>query len=132
MVDDAHGIGVLGAHGRGTAEHFGLEDEVDLVMGTFSKSLASVGGFVAGEERVIDYIKHRARSLIFSASPPPASVASVLEALDIIEREPERRAAAVGEHRASWRERYARSASTPATRRRRSSRWSSATTDSPS
>jgi 8-amino-7-oxononanoate synthase len=91
MVDDAHGIGVLGAHGRGTAEHFGLEDEVDLVMGTFSKSLASVGGFVAGEERVINFIKHRARSLIFSAAPPPASVASVLKAVDIIEREPERR-----------------------------------------
>jgi 8-amino-7-oxononanoate synthase len=91
MVDDAHGIGVLGAHGRGTAEHFGLEDDVDLVMGTFSKSLASVGGFIAGEERVIDYIKHRARSLIFSAAPPPASVAAVQKAIEIIEREPERR-----------------------------------------
>ena len=92
MVDDAHGIGVLGEHGRGTAEHFGLENEVDLVMGTFSKSLASVGGFVVGEERVINWIKHRARSLIFSAAPPPASVASVLKAIEIIEREPERRA----------------------------------------
>jgi 8-amino-7-oxononanoate synthase len=92
MVDDAHGIGVLGEHGRGTAEHFGLEDDVDLIMGTFSKSLASVGGFVAGEERVINWIKHRARSLIFSAAPPPASVAAVLKAIEIIEREPERRA----------------------------------------
>jgi len=92
MVDDAHGIGVLGAHGRGTAEHFGCEDKVDLVMGTFSKSLASVGGFVVGEERVINWIKHRARSLIFSAAPPPASVAAVLKAIEIIEREPERRA----------------------------------------
>jgi 7-keto-8-aminopelargonate synthetase-like enzyme len=92
MVDDAHGIGVLGAHGRGTAEHFGVEDRVDLIMGTFSKSLASVGGFIAGEERVIDFIKHHARSLIFSAAPPPASVASVLKAVEIIEREPERRA----------------------------------------
>lgn len=92
MVDDAHGIGVLGEHGRGTAEHFGLEDKVDLVMGTFSKSLASVGGFVAGEERVINFIKHHARSLIFSAAPPPASVASVIKAVEIIEREPERRA----------------------------------------
>jgi 8-amino-7-oxononanoate synthase len=92
MVDDAHGIGVLGEHGRGTAEHFGLENEVDLVMGTFSKSLASVGGFIVGEERVINWIKHRARSLIFSAAPPPASVASVLKAIEIIEREPERRA----------------------------------------
>jgi 8-amino-7-oxononanoate synthase len=91
MVDDAHGIGVLGAHGRGTAEHFGLEDGVDLIMGTFSKSLASVGGFVAGEERVINWIKHRARSLIFSAAPPPASVAAVIKAVEIIEREPERR-----------------------------------------
>jgi len=91
MVDDAHGIGVLGEHGRGTAEHFGLEDSVDLVMGTFSKSLASVGGFIAGEERVINWIKHRARSMIFSAAPPPASVASVLKAVEIIEREPERR-----------------------------------------
>ena len=92
MVDDAHGIGVLGEHGRGTAEHFGLEDDVDLIMGTFSKSLASVGGFIAGEATVVDYIKHRARSMIFSAAAPPASVASVLKALEIIEREPERRA----------------------------------------
>jgi 8-amino-7-oxononanoate synthase len=92
MVDDAHGIGVLGANGRGTAEHFGLEDKVDLIMGTFSKSLASVGGFVAGEERVINWIKHMARSMIFSAAPPPASVAAVLKAVEIIEREPERRA----------------------------------------
>jgi 8-amino-7-oxononanoate synthase len=91
MVDDAHSIGVFGANGRGTAEHFGLESEVDLVMGTFSKSLASVGGFIAGDERVINFIKHRARSLIFSAAPPPASVASVIKALEIIEREPERR-----------------------------------------
>ncbi len=91
MVDDAHSIGVFGANGRGTAEHFGVEDDVDLVMGTFSKSLASVGGFIAGEERVINFIKHRARSLIFSAAPPPASVASVLKAVEIIEREPERR-----------------------------------------
>jgi len=92
MVDDAHGIGVLGEHGRGTAEHFGVEKDVDLIMGTFSKSLASVGGFVVGEERIINWIKHRARSLIFSAAPPPASVASVLKAVEIIEREPERRA----------------------------------------
>ena len=91
MVDDAHGVGVMGEHGRGTAEHFGVEDETDLVMGTFSKSLATVGGFVAGDAKVIDYIKHNARSLIFSAAPPPASVASVIKALEIIEREPERR-----------------------------------------
>ncbi|MCU0293924.1 MAG: aminotransferase class I/II-fold pyridoxal phosphate-dependent enzyme [Thermoanaerobaculaceae bacterium] len=92
MVDDAHGLGVLGEHGRGTAEHFGLEDKVDLIMGTFSKSLASVGGFIAGEERIINFIKHRARSLMFSAAPPPASVAAVIKAVEIIEREPERRA----------------------------------------
>jgi 8-amino-7-oxononanoate synthase len=92
MVDDAHGIGVLGPSGRGTAEHFGVEDEVDLVMGTFSKSMASVGGFIAGDETVIDYVKHRARTLIFSAAPPPASVAAALATVDIMEREPERRA----------------------------------------
>jgi 8-amino-7-oxononanoate synthase len=91
MVDDAHGIGVLGQTGRGTAEHYGLEDEVDLVMGTFSKSMASIGGFIAGDETVIDYIKHRARTLIFSAAPPPASVAAALATVEIMEREPERR-----------------------------------------
>lgn len=92
MMDDAHGIGVLGATGRGTAEHFGLEDEVDLIMGTFSKSMASVGGFIAGDATVVDYIKHRARTLIFSAAPPPASVAAALATIDIMENEPERRA----------------------------------------
>jgi len=90
MVDDAHGIGVLGKTGRGTAEHFGLENEVDLIMGTYSKSLASIGGFIAGDSDVVHYIKHFARALIFSASPPPASVAAVSAALDIIESEPER------------------------------------------
>jgi len=91
MVDDAHGIGVLGETGRGTAEHFGLEKEVDLIMGTYSKSLASIGGFIAGDKDVINYIKHFGRSFIFSASPPPASVAAVSAAVDIIESEPERR-----------------------------------------
>jgi 8-amino-7-oxononanoate synthase len=91
MVDDAHGIGVLGKTGRGTSEHFALEREVDLIMGTYSKSLASIGGFISGSADVIHYIKHCARSLIFSASPPPASVASVNAAIDIIENEPERR-----------------------------------------
>ncbi len=91
MVDDAHGIGVLGENGRGTAEHFGVEDDVDIIMGTFSKSFASLGGFIASSEEVINYVKHHARSLIFSASMPPASVAVVLAALDIIENEPERR-----------------------------------------
>ncbi|MFN2387754.1 MAG: aminotransferase class I/II-fold pyridoxal phosphate-dependent enzyme [Thermoanaerobaculia bacterium] len=91
MVDDAHGVGVLGRTGRGTAEYFGLEDEVDLIMGTFSKSMASVGGFIAGDATVIDYIKHRARTLIFSAAPPPASVAAALATVEIMEREPERR-----------------------------------------
>ncbi len=90
MVDDAHGIGVMGKHGRGTAEHFGLEDDVDLIMGTFSKSLASLGGFVAGPEVAVHYIKHHARSLIFSASMPPASVAAALAALQVLEEEPER------------------------------------------
>jgi 7-keto-8-aminopelargonate synthetase-like enzyme len=91
MVDDAHGLGVFGAHGRGTPEHFGVEDRVDLVAGTFSKSLATVGGFIAGEETVIDFIRHHARSEIFSAAPPPASVAAAIQALAIVESEPERR-----------------------------------------
>ncbi len=91
MVDDAHGIGVMGKNGRGTCEHFGVEDDIDLVMGTFSKSFASLGGFVAGEKKVISYIKHFARSLIFSASITPASVATVLASLKIIKNEPERR-----------------------------------------
>jgi 7-keto-8-aminopelargonate synthetase-like enzyme len=92
MVDDAHGIGVLGPTGRGTAEQFGVEDEVDLIMGTFSKSMASVGGFIAGDARIIHYIKHRARTMIFSAAPPPASVASALATVEIMDHEPERRA----------------------------------------
>jgi 8-amino-7-oxononanoate synthase len=91
MVDDAHSIGILGENGRGTAEYFNLEDEVDMVMGTFSKSFASLGGFLAASERVINYIRHFSRALIFSASPPPAAVATCLAALDIIEQEPERR-----------------------------------------
>jgi len=91
MVDDAHGIGVMGENGRGTCEHFNVEDDVDLVMGTFSKSFASLGGFIAGGEKVISYIKHHARALIFSASITPASVATVLASLDVFETEPERR-----------------------------------------
>ncbi|MGB6064223.1 MAG: aminotransferase class I/II-fold pyridoxal phosphate-dependent enzyme [Desulfomonilaceae bacterium] len=89
MVDDAHGLGVLGQNGRGTLEHFGLTDEVDLVMGTFSKSFASLGGFVAGEERVISYIKHHSRALIFSASMPPSAIAAVQAALEVIQTEPQ-------------------------------------------
>ena len=91
MVDDAHGVGVLGKTGRGTAEHFGMEKDVDIIMGTYSKSLASIGGFVVADEDVIHFMKHNSRPLIFSASPPPASVASVIAALGIIDREPERR-----------------------------------------
>lgn len=91
MVDDAHSIGVLGENGRGTAEHFGLEDEVDIIMGTFSKSFASIGGFIAGSEEVLHYVKHFSRALIFSASPPPSAVATVSKALDIIITEPQRR-----------------------------------------
>ncbi len=91
LVDDAHGIGVMGETGAGTAQHFGLGDVVDLTMGTFSKSFASLGGFIAGDAKVIDYIQHTARSLIFSASIPPSNAAAVLAALDIIEAEPERR-----------------------------------------
>ncbi|WP_428331109.1 serine palmitoyltransferase [Mucilaginibacter sp.] len=90
MVDDAHSLGVIGHNGAGTSSHFGLTDEVDLIMGTFSKSLASLGGFIASDAATIDYLKHRARALMFSASMPPSSVASVIAALDIIESEPER------------------------------------------
>jgi 8-amino-7-oxononanoate synthase len=91
MTDDAHSMGVLGTHGRGTAEYFGLEAQTDLVMGTFSKSFASLGGVIAGPYDVINFIKHRARPVVFSASMTPASVASALKALDIIEAEPQRR-----------------------------------------
>lgn len=88
MVDDAHSIGVL-AEGRGTSAHFGVTDQIDLIMGTFSKSFASLGGFVAGDEEIIHYIQHNARSLIFSAAIPAANAASALAALDIMENEPE-------------------------------------------
>lgn len=90
MVDDAHGLGVLGHLGSGTASHFGLTDDVDLIMGTFSKSLASIGGFIAGDLDAMNYLKHNARSLIFSASIAPANAASVIAALDLIQHEPER------------------------------------------
>jgi 8-amino-7-oxononanoate synthase len=93
MVDDAHGIGVLGQQGRGTVDHFGLNDKVHLIMGTFSKSLASVGGFIASDAETIHYIKHIARALIFSASMPPASVASVSAAVDVMLEEDWRREA---------------------------------------
>lgn len=89
MVDDAHGLGVIGKNGAGTSCHFGLTDKVDMIMGTFSKSFASLGGFIAADHGVIEYLKHHARALIFSASMTPASVASVIAALDIIENEPE-------------------------------------------
>jgi 8-amino-7-oxononanoate synthase len=90
MVDDAHAIGVIGEHGSGTASHFGLTDKVDLIMGTFSKSLASLGGFIASDFDTINYLKHHSRSLIFSASITPASAAAVITAIDIIKAEPER------------------------------------------
>ncbi len=90
MIDDAHSIGVLGKNGSGTASHFDLTDKVDLIMGTFSKSLASLGGFIAADKDTINYIKHNSRSLIFSASMTPASAASVLAAIDIMVSEPER------------------------------------------
>lgn len=90
MIDDAHAVGVIGKGGRGTASEFDLEKEIDLTMGTFSKTFASLGGFVAGPERVINYIKHFSPALIFSASPTPSSVAAALAALEILEKEPER------------------------------------------
>jgi len=91
MVDEAHGLGVLGEHGRGAVEHFAVEEHTDIVMGTFSKSFASIGGFIAAKEEIIHFVKHHARALIFSAAPPPAAVAAVIECIRIIESEPERR-----------------------------------------
>ena len=91
MVDDAHGVGVLGANGRGTCEHFGVEADVDLVMTTFSKSFASLGGVIAGPKKVMDWIKHKSRALIFSASMTPAAVGACLKSLEIIQTEPQRR-----------------------------------------
>lgn len=90
MVDDAHGLGVVGECGRGTANHFGLTDSVDLIMGTFSKSFGSLGGFIAGDHEVLNFLKHNSRTLIFSASMPPANVAAVSRAIDIMLSEPER------------------------------------------
>ncbi len=90
LIDDAHAVGVIGKGGRGTASEFNLENEIDMTMGTFSKTFASLGGFVAGAAKVIDYIKHHSPALIFSASPTPASVAATLAALDILKKEPER------------------------------------------
>ena len=90
-VDEAHAIGVLGTHGRGSAEHFGVENDVDIVMGTFSKSFASIGGFIASSREVIEFIKHHSRAFVYSASLAPANAAAVLKSIEIIEREPERR-----------------------------------------
>ena len=90
MVDEAHGIGVFGKNGRGVCDHFGLTDEVDLIMGTFSKSLASIGGFIAGDSDTINYLRHSCRTYIFSASNPPAATAAAQKALDILKAEPER------------------------------------------
>ena len=90
MVDEAHGLGVLGREGRGTCDHFGLTKDVDIIMGTFSKSLATIGGFVAADKEVINYIRHNARSYIFSASNTPAATAAAIEALHIMKAEPER------------------------------------------
>lgn len=90
MVDEAHGIGVFGKQGRGVCNHFGLTDEVDLIMGTFSKSLASIGGFIAADKSIINWLKHNSRTYIFSASATPAATAAAMEALHIIQNEPER------------------------------------------
>lgn len=90
MVDEAHGLGVFGKQGRGVCDHFGITDEVDLIMGTFSKSLASIGGFIAGDKETINYLRHTCRTYIFSASNTPAATAAALEALHIIQEEPER------------------------------------------
>lgn len=91
MVDEAHGMGVFGKNGRGTAEHFGVEDDVDIVMGTFSKAFASLGGVIAGPAKVIEFIKHKARSMIFQASMTPGACGACLKSLEIVQAEPERR-----------------------------------------
>ena len=96
LIDDAHSVGIIGKGGRGTASEFDLENEVDMTMGTFSKTFASLGGFVAGEAKLIDYLKHHASALIFSASPTPASVASVIASLEILEEHPELVAKVIG------------------------------------
>ncbi len=90
MVDEAHGIGVFGKQGRGVCDHFGLSDEVDLIMGTFSKSLASIGGFIASDSSIINWLRHNTRTYIFSASNTPAATAAAMEALHVIQEEPER------------------------------------------
>ena len=90
MVEDAHGFGVIGPHGRGTAEYFGLEDEVDIIMGTFSKSLASLGGYMVADRKVVEYVKHKSRPFIFCAAITPANAATALKALRILREEPER------------------------------------------
>lgn len=92
MVDDAHSLGVMGPNGNGTAAHFGVTDDVDLITGTFSKSLASIGGYVAANESIIDFLRHHSRPLIFTASLPPSNTAGVLAALEVLKSEPERRA----------------------------------------
>jgi 7-keto-8-aminopelargonate synthetase-like enzyme len=90
MVDEAHGIGVFGRNGRGVCDHFGLTEEVDLIMGTFSKSLASIGGFIAADKTIINWLRHNCRTYIFSASNAPAATAAAMEALHILQEEPER------------------------------------------
>jgi 8-amino-7-oxononanoate synthase len=91
MIDEAHAVGVMGKNGRGTAEHFGVEDQVDLLMGTFSKTFASIGGYIVGDAEVITFIRHNARTVLFSAAIPPAATATVIETLRILQAEPERR-----------------------------------------
>jgi len=91
MVDEAHAVGVMGKHGRGTAEHFGVEDQVDLLMGTFSKTFASIGGYVVGAAEVVSFIRHTARTVLFSAAIPASATATVIETLRILQAEPERR-----------------------------------------
>lgn len=91
MVDEAHAVGVMGKHGRGTSEHFGVENDVDLIMGTFSKTFASIGGYIVGDAEVLSFIRHQARPVLFSAAIPPAATATVIETLRILQAEPERR-----------------------------------------
>ena len=121
-LDDAHALGVLGPNGDGTAAHFGMTDEVDIIAGTFSKSLASIGGFVAATESVIHYLRHHSRPLIFTASLPPANTAGVLAALQVLQRRARAARPALGQHPPAARRASEASASRSARPRRRSCR----------
>ena len=127
MVDDAHASGVFGRNGRGTIDHFDVHGRVDVQVGTLSKAIGVLGGYVAGSRALIDFLYHRARPFLFSTSHPPAVAAACIAAIDVLLEEPRAHRAAVGEHAVLQGRPAARSASTPASARARSRRSSSAT-----